>query len=85
MPIFKRYKLILSKIIIVFQILFFSLITSCTLKKNNTFFWNENHNNKLKKLIIPKGINMPSENQEYKIPYTQKDLNKKNHDIFPPI
>lgn len=84
MPILKRYKLI-SKTIIVFQILFFSLITSCTLKKNDTFFLNEEHDNQLKKLIIPKGINMPEENQEYKIPYTQKDLNKKNYDIFPPV
>ncbi|WP_261788352.1 hypothetical protein [Buchnera aphidicola] len=38
----------------------------------------------LKKLIIPKDINFPSQDKEYYIPYTQDDLNKKNYDIFPP-
>jgi uncharacterized lipoprotein len=81
---FKRYKFFFKIIITIFQISIFSLITSCTLKKNDILFKNEN-NSQLKKIIAPKGINIHSENQEYHIPYTQEDLNKKNHDIFPPI
>ncbi|WP_148140852.1 hypothetical protein [Buchnera aphidicola] len=69
--------------ITIFKIGIFSLITSCSLKNNDILFKNEN--NELKKLIIPKGINIPSKNQEYYIPYTQEDLNKKYHDIFPPV
>ncbi|QCI24752.1 hypothetical protein D9V76_00495 [Buchnera aphidicola (Rhopalosiphum padi)] len=82
---FKKYKFFFKIITTIFQISIFSLITSCTLKKNDILFNNETNNSQLKKLIIPKGINIPSENQEYHIPYTQEDLNKKNHDIFPPI
>ncbi|AYN24414.1 hypothetical protein [Buchnera aphidicola] len=85
MLIFKRYNFFLKITITIFQISIFSLITSCTLKKNDILFKNENNKIQLKKLIIPKGINIPSKNQEYYIPYTQEDLNKKNYDIFPPV
>ncbi|AWI49846.1 hypothetical protein DEO29_02530 [Buchnera aphidicola (Schizaphis graminum)] len=83
MLIFKRYKFFFKVMITIFKIGIFSLITSCSLKNNDILFKNEN--NELKKLIIPKGINIPSKNQEYYIPYTQEDLNKKYHDIFPPV
>ncbi|QCI20836.1 hypothetical protein D9V68_00475 [Buchnera aphidicola (Hyperomyzus lactucae)] len=84
MQICKNYRKFL-KIIIIPQILNIFLITSCTLKdfnKNNDFDFRKNQ---LKPLIIPKGINIPTKNKEYNIPYTKKDLEQKNYDIFPPI
>lgn len=86
MPTFKKHNFFLKKIFSIVPIIIFTLITSCTFQKSNTFFWNKSDDtNELKKLIIPKGISIPSKNQEYSIPYTQEELNKKNHDIFPPI
>jgi len=86
MPTFKHYK-IFFQIIAIFQILNIFLITSCTLKsfkQNNTFDFDNTHS-QLKKLIIPKGVNLPDTKDEYTIPYSDKDLEKKNYDIFPPI
>ncbi|QCI22556.1 hypothetical protein [Buchnera aphidicola] len=76
MLILKYYRKFFKKIII-FQILNVFLITSCTFKdlKKNQF----------KKLIIPEGISIPKKKEEYSIPYTDKDLEKENYDIFPPI
>jgi len=75
------------KIITIFQILNIFLITSCTLKsfKEKDAFYFDNTNSQLKKLIIPEGINFPHKKDEYNIPDLDKDLEKKNYDIFPPI
>ncbi|WAI19045.1 MAG: hypothetical protein OW720_00485 [Buchnera aphidicola (Brevicoryne brassicae)] len=62
-------------------------MTSCTLKdleKDNNLFFNESKK-QLKTLLVPKGITIPEKNKEYNIPYTDKDLEKENYDIFPPI
>ncbi|QIQ41707.1 MAG: hypothetical protein G4A98_00470 [Buchnera aphidicola (Microlophium carnosum)] len=86
MLILKYYRTFFKKTII-FQILNIFLITSCTLKdfKKNDDFDFYNTKNQFKKLIVPKGISIPDKKEEYSIPYTDKDLEKKNHDIFPPI
>ncbi|QCI17507.1 hypothetical protein D9V61_00475 [Buchnera aphidicola (Acyrthosiphon lactucae)] len=86
MLILKYYKKFF-KITIIFQILNVFLITSCTLKniQNNHNFDFYNKKNQFKKLIIPKGISIPNIKEEYKIPYTDEDLKKENHNIFPPI
>jgi hypothetical protein len=60
-------------------------MSSCFFKNDDIFLLHENNNNQLKQLIIPKGTNIPPKDKEYYIPYTQKDFNKKSHDIFPPI
>lgn len=75
------------KIIIVSQILNLFLMTSCALKdleRNNDIFFKESKK-ELKTLIIPQGISIPKKNQAYNIPYTDKDLEKENYDIFPPV
>ncbi|AWH90668.1 hypothetical protein DD681_02570 [Buchnera aphidicola (Melanaphis sacchari)] len=74
----KIHKFFFNTSIIIFYILILFFATSCSLKmpQKKSFF--------LKKLIIPKDINFPSQDKEYYIPYTQDDLNKKNYDIFPP-
>jgi uncharacterized lipoprotein len=72
---------------IIFQILNICLITSCTLvdiEKDNDLLFHEAQK-QLKKLIIPKDVFIPNMNQEYTIPSDDKDLQKNNHDIFPPI
>ncbi|QCI21984.1 hypothetical protein [Buchnera aphidicola] len=89
MPILNNIKKnkIFFKIIITSQILNLLLITSCTLKnleKENNILFNESKK-QLKTLIIPKGISIPKKNEEYDIPYTNKDLEQKNYSIFPPI
>lgn len=86
MPISKYYRKFL-KIIIIFQILNTLLITSCTLKdlKKNQMFNGSNKKYQFKKLIIPRGINIPNKQEEYSIPYKDEDLKKENHNIFPPI
>lgn len=67
-----------SKIIaIICQVLTLFLITSCSLQYSK--------HQQLKEIIIPKGIHFPPRNKEYYIPYTQKDLDKKNYNIFPPV
>ncbi|QIQ41149.1 MAG: hypothetical protein G4B00_00480 [Buchnera aphidicola (Aphis urticata)] len=48
-------------------------------------FIDTNNQNTLKKLIIPKGINFPTEDKEYAIPYTEEDLKKEKIDISPPV
>ena len=78
---FFRKKVIILKIFIILS------ITSCDLnilKQNNNLLLDKNSPNQFKKLIIPKEINIPKENKEYKIPYTEEELNKENSDIFPP-
>ncbi|WP_343154335.1 hypothetical protein [Buchnera aphidicola] len=55
------------------------------MQKNQNILLNENNQKQLKKLIVPKGISIPNEDQEYKIPYTEEDLKKENNDIFPPV
>lgn len=78
---FFQKKIIILKIFIIFS------VTSCHL---NIFSKNSNHlldgynQKQFKKLIIPKGINIPTENHKYTIPYTAEELNKENSDIFPP-
>ncbi|ANZ22336.1 hypothetical protein ATN01_00465 [Buchnera aphidicola (Diuraphis noxia)] len=78
---------IFFKIIITCQILNLFLMASCSLKnvENNNNILFEKSKKELKKLIIPKGITLPKKNKEYEIPYVDKDLEKKNHDILPPI
>ncbi|QCI25326.1 hypothetical protein D9V77_00475 [Buchnera aphidicola (Sitobion avenae)] len=85
MPILKHYKKFL-KIIITFQMLNTLFITSCTLKdfKRSQSVNSDNIRHQFRKLIIPEGINIPDENKDYSIPYTDKDLEKKDFDIFPP-
>lgn len=86
MQICKNYRKFL-KVIIIPHILNVFLITSCTLKdfkKNNNYYY-DYRKNQLKPLIIPKGMNILTKNKKYSIPYTKKDLEQKNHDIFPPV
>ncbi|WAI18186.1 MAG: hypothetical protein OW723_02025 [Buchnera aphidicola (Acyrthosiphon caraganae)] len=84
MLILKNYRKFL-KIVIIFQILNIFLITSCTLKDFNKYHDCNEIKNQFKKLIIPEGINLPNKKEEYNIPYTEKDLEKENRNIFPPI
>ncbi len=83
---YKKYKNFLKVIIIIAQMLNLFLLTSCTLKnlKNNNDFVFHETNSQLRKLIIPRGITIPSNKQAYNTPYTQKDLEKEDYDIFPP-
>ncbi|WP_261979502.1 hypothetical protein [Buchnera aphidicola] len=62
-------------------------MTSCNLdiSENHNFLFNKNNQNQFNKLVIPKGINIPTEDQEYKIPYTEEDLKKEKNNIFPPV
>ena len=85
MPILKYCRKFFKRIII-FQILNLLLITSCTLKdvKKNDGFDFYNTKNQFKKLVIPEGTNIPDTTEEYSIPYTDKDLEKENYNIFPP-
>ncbi|CAL4326158.1 hypothetical protein [Buchnera aphidicola] len=85
MQIFKNYKKYLQFIIITFQIINLFLITSCTLKdfKKDNILFDKKH--PLKILTVPKGITIPDEDQAYKIPYNDKDLEKKKYNIFPPL
>ncbi|UPT14476.1 hypothetical protein [Buchnera aphidicola] len=85
---FNKNKLFFKKKIIILKIFIVFSLTSCDLKILQNYpkcFNTENNQNTLNKLIIPKGINFPNTNEEYKIPYTEKDLKKNKIDIFPPV
>lgn len=85
---FNKNKFFYLKKIIILKIFIIFLVTSCNLnimQKNQNILLNENNQKQLKKLIVPKGISIPNEDQEYKIPYTEEDLKKENNDIFPPV
>lgn len=86
MLIFQKNKIFL-KIIIILQI-FSTLFTSSCMLKN----MHQNHNlnfkqvnSQLKELIMPKEISIPMKNEEYSIPYQDKDLEEKNYNILPPV
>lgn len=68
-----------------FHIINLFLITSCTLRGFKKDGFNFHHKNQLKMLTIPKGVTLPNQNEEYKIPYNNKDLEKKKYSIFPPL
>ncbi|QFQ32833.1 hypothetical protein FQV33_02515 [Buchnera aphidicola (Aphis fabae)] len=85
---FNKNVFFFKKKIIILKIFIILSVTSCNinvLQKNHNLFINENNQNQFKKLIIPKEINIPTEDQEYKIPYTEEDLKKDKIDIFPPV
>lgn len=72
---------------IIFFILYLFSTTSCSLKnlkQKNDFLFNEIKSN-LKILVIPKNIKIPTKNENYSVPYRDKDLEKEDCDIFPPI
>ncbi|CAL4319069.1 Putative outer membrane protein assembly factor BamC [Buchnera aphidicola (Protaphis terricola)] len=88
MPMFKKNIFFFKNKIIILQLFFIFSLTSCNLNsspKNYNILFNKNNLHQFKKLIIPKDINFPHENPEYKIPYTKKDINRENINIFPPI
>lgn len=88
MLIFNKNKIFFQKKVIILKIFILVSLSSCDLdilKNHPKYFINASNQNTLQKLIIPKGINFPTEDKEYKIPYTEEDLKKEKIDIFPPV
>ncbi|QCI16359.1 hypothetical protein D9V60_00480 [Buchnera aphidicola (Aphis craccivora)] len=85
---FNKNTFFFQKKVIILKFFIILSVTSChlnILQKNHNILFNKNNQNQLKKLIIPEEINVPTEDQEYKIPYTEEDLQKEKIDIFPPV
>lgn len=68
-----------QKKVIILKIFIILFISSCNLNKF------QNNQYQLKKIIIPKEINIFTEDPQYKIPYTEEDLKKNKNDILPPV
>ncbi|ALD15059.1 hypothetical protein IX46_00490 [Buchnera aphidicola (Aphis glycines)] len=85
---FNKNKLFFKKKIIILEIFISLSLTSCNLnilQNHPRHCTNDNNQNKINKLIIPKEINFPHEDEEYTIPYTEQDLTRKKIDILPPV
>lgn len=71
----------------IFQIFSIFLTSSCALKHFHAHDeWNfMQAKNKLEELIMTKDFNCLVKDKEYAIPYQDKDLEKKNYNILPPV